>query len=287
MGSSRARSRHRREKVLKRLLNLFIAFVVGLALSGCVFVLELHYGWQSSRLLYQTVVGSGYAYRNVQQYKESLVDLLEEQALPEEIVDDIFNEESMYRQYSRDIERVLLKGEDVQRTGEEFGESFAAAIERNLTGQGMSINEELQDQIDQIGHRAALNYENLMSVSYMVRFRELAEESFPMIRLGGLIALAVMLIGACVLWKLHHYKFHALQYYSSAVLFASVCNVLSILVLGRTGWIRNVGIGPESYRGMLEEFYKKGVEFCSLITLVELAVLMALMILAKRLKRKM
>lgn len=277
----------RRRMSTRRLVSLLLAFVLGNALFCVVFFAEQSVGWQSNRLMYRTVIGDGYAYRNVELLKARLEELLKNASLPSQrIMDDFFDEDGIYRTYSKNIQIALMEGEQVEMDSIAFGESFGNAVQKELSDEGITVNEQVQSRISELGHQASESYNELLSVSYMNKFYEMSKGFIDRAKIVAIIALFIAIAAAIVLLKMYSYKHHGLHYTASGLLYSIVVNVSAVAVLSRNGWITQVGIGPASYREMLSAFYKKAMEFGILVMLIQIAALIAVIILAQKAKRK-
>lgn len=278
--------REKRRMALRRLVSILLAFVLGGAMFCVVFFAEQSVGWESNRLMYRTVIGDGYAYNNVNLLRERLAELLEKRSLPESILDEFYDEDAIYREYSRDIEKALMEGETVVKDSEAFGKSFEAAVSRELSEEGASINSDVQKRLTELGRQAAASYEELLSVYYMKNFYDLAKTYIDRMKIAAVIAAFVAIAAVAALLKLYSYKHHGLEFVASGLLFSAILNGAAVAVLSRNGWIAQVGVGPESYREMLSAFYRKAAQFGIMITLVQIALMIAAVIVGQRLKKR-
>lgn len=270
----------------RRALSVVLAFLMGLAIFCGIFSIEMRFGWLSCQGLYQTMVGGGYAYKHIQQTKEALGTLLEEAGLSEDLLGEAYSEDKLYGAYIKNVEAILLKGADPKKETSELGAQLVEAAMADLQAQGVTVTPDLQEQIEQTGMNAQQIYESAVSASFVEKFRQMSE-AFNGISLAVLAAsLVIVAAGVLVLLKLYHSKHHAVQYVTASLLFALLCNIAAVAVVGRDSWIRESGIGPEAYRAMLEQFNLRSLEFAGLVTLAGLVVLFGLCILIQRLKKK-
>lgn len=283
--SSKTHSKNRNNRARKA-LSVVVAFLMGLAIFCGVLAMEMRFGWLSCKGLYQTMVGGGYAYKNVQQLEEDLGTLLAETSLSGERLEECYSEEDLYRTYIKNVEAVLLKGKSSELDTDSFGTQLVDAITADLQSQNVTLTDDMQRQIEQVGVRATQIYTNTMSASFVEKFREISDAFGNAALVIMVVSLAVVVAGVLILMKLYRYKHHSLQYIAAAILFALLCNIATVVMIGRDGWIRESGIGPEAYRAMLEQFNLRGLEFGGLITLAELVILLGLCILIQRLKKQ-
>lgn len=268
-------SRHK-NKIVRTTVSVLLSFLIAAALFAGVFAVELQAGWLNCSKLHQELSSNAYPYQMIDQMEEEIKELLETHAIGEAVVDNIWNEDELYRIFYGYSENVLLKGKTENNDTYRFAEKLKGSLEDMLTEQGAGGLDAVASEIDLTVADAAAIYQNYMYPGFLERFYRLADSTHPALYLMIVVSLIVFAASVAVLWKLYHYKHHAAEYIAAGFLTGTVWNFLAVLFVGNGGWIASAGIGPEFYRNLIEGFLKSSLQIGIMVTGIELLLFLVL-----------
>lgn len=266
---------HEKKKV-RQVVSIILSFFIAAAIFTGVAAIELQKSWMNRELLQQTGSSNGYSYQMIREAEEGIVKVLEKSALPSSVLERIWDEEALYRTFYQYSEEVLVEGKNRETDTENFRSELDKSIREFLLENKVTVTEVLEQEIAHTVGDAADVYERLMYPSFLNRFYQLAHSVERLCKV--VMGLSIFLLVVCFagLYRMYHYKHHALEYVASGFFAAILLNIPAIVIMGNIKWVELAGIGPECYRNLIREFLKRGVQTDCMMLAVEILLFLLL-----------
>ncbi len=275
-----------KNKKARLVLSVILSLLTAIAVFTIVFAIELVRGWMSCELLQQTISSSGYSYEIIREAEDEISAVLTEHELPETVLADVWDEETLYRNFYQYASEILSTGTSTATDAAEFEAELTEAIDAYFADNGLADTDAVADDVKQTVGDAADIYQRYLCPSFLGRFYSLSQNVNRIFRNTAIVSALVLLLCIVCLCRMYHYKHHALQYMTGGVLAATIWNIVAVAALGRTNWLDSAGIGPVCYQNLIEKFLKKSAQTDWMVIAVECLALIILGLAIKMLRRK-
>lgn len=276
----------REKRKLRLAVSVVLSLVLAIAVFCGVFVLELSRGVLNRERLQQTISSKSYPYQMIEQMEADILKILEKNAIPASVLQEIWDEEELYRVFYQYSDEVLQNGTVPETDRYGLEEKLTQAIDSYLEDKGVVNTDVIDVQVKQTISDVSRTYNNYMYPSFLEKFSVFAIEFEQYTGIIVFVCFVVVVLCFVALWSMYKYKHHALEYAASGFLSAVFWNIPAVLWMGNGDWIAPSGIGPDYYRTLVEAFLQQGLWTGLMILAIELLIFLLLCALVREHKRK-
>ena len=247
-------------------------------------VSEYRLGFVGKRSLNEAMSESNYI-TNAQNYMtEKLHELLKGMSLPEELADQMLEEDESYLEITNYIDAVY-DGNRAAFDTTQFRENFINVINQYLLEHNISVSEQLQQSVETAAKSAEHTYRQYIEPTFADTLYQLNEKYSQKVVIVLIVSILMAAVIITILLLLYHYKHHAIRYLVYSLIAAIGLNLLVSFRLVGVDLQKKLGVGPQYYLDFLHQYLKGGAILGIAVSVVAVAVVIVVAAVGRQLKR--
>ena len=274
---------HKRDR-LRKVLSVLLSFFLSLCFLGIAFTLEFRFGLTGKRSVNEAMSETGYIAKAESRMTAGLGELLKGLSLPEELAEQMIQEDESYLDMTNYIDAVF-DGKAVTLDTSEFQNTFTNVINDYLLEHNISVSEQLDQSITVAKKSAESIYRQYLEPAFAKTLYEFSEKYSHLLTIVGFICFVLAAVIIILLLLMYHYKHHAVQYIVCSMTAAIVLNVITTIGLKSIDLQGKLGVGPDYYVNFLNRYLQGGGNLGIAVSVIFVAVTLGVIEIGRQLKR--